>query len=208
MRFTPRKIAVCVVLGVVAVLLLLNRVSHHDGAGGSGAVDQSSTAASTAVDDGDIPIATNSLTAAPRSGSAPAAKPHSSATGAGDDGTDDTGPVLVQPTSRPDVQRAAADFVAAWLNTYGQSAQSWRQSLLPRVTAGLAADLADADPASVPAAATTGQVTVNQQESLVTADATVLRDDTKRAKLGVLSLTLLNEHGTWLVSQIDWTPVR
>jgi hypothetical protein len=199
MRLTPRQL-ILIAAGVFVALLLFNRAGHSGA--GSGAGDRPAAAASTTTDDGDVPITTSSLPAT--SSSSPAA-PRSSATGDGDDGTDDTGPVLVQPTARPDVQRAAVEFVAAWLNTYGQSAESWREGLLPRVTAGLAADLADADPASVPAAAITGQVTVHQQESLVTADATVLSNDTKRTKLGIVSLTMLNEHGTWLVSQIDWT---
>jgi hypothetical protein len=205
-RFTPRQILLT--LGVLAVLLLLvtNRLGHQ----GSAGIPQTATGGSSTTAAGDLPFTTDSSlpTAAP-SPSSPAAAPHTSSSAAGDnDGADDTAPVLVQPTSRPDVQQAAAEFTAAWLNTFGQSPEAWRQGLLPRVTAELAAELAGADPGSVPAGALAGKATVTQQESLVTADVDVLRDDTKHAKIGVLTLTMLKQHGTWMVSQIDWAPVR
>jgi hypothetical protein len=205
-----RKTLLITALAVAALLLIVNRFGHH-AAGTAGVVPQTAIA-SSAVDDGDVPFTTDTQPApAASSSTSPAGKPASSkpATNDGDDGADDdTAPVLVQPTTQADVKQAATEFVAAWLNTYGQTPQAWRQALLPRVTADLGTDLADADPGSVPAAAKAGPVTITSQGVLATADAVVLRDDATHTKLGVLHLTVVDEHGTHLISEIDWTPVR
>lgn len=204
-RLTPRQILLGLAVVVVLLVLIINRFGRNDPAG----IAQTTTGGGNATAAaGDLPFTTvSSLPTAEPSSSSPTAKPHTS-TAADNDGAAGDPPVLVQPTNRPDVQQAAAEFTAAWLNTFGQSREAWRQGLLPRVTAELAAELADADPGTVPAGALAGKATVTQQESLVTADVDVLRDDAKHAKIGVLTLTMLKQHNAWLASQIDWTPVR
>lgn len=203
-----RQLVLIGAFGAVILLLIANRIGRHDTAG-AGGVPQIVTTSTTAGA-GDVPVITASNpTASNPTATSPSRTPTNKATtpADGDDGADDTAPVLVQPTDRPDVKQAATQFAAAWLNTYGQSPASWRQALLTRVTTDLGTDLADADPASVPSGAAVGLVTVGQQESLLSADADVLRTDT-HAKLGVLRLTLVDQHGTWLISEIDWEPRR
>ncbi len=126
----------------------------------------------------------------------------------GDDGADDPAPVLVQPTSAPDAREVATAFTAAWLNTANRNAQTWRDGILPSVTSDLAVELAEADPASVPAGAKTTDVTVTRQGSLVGARAPIVTADAQRRPLGTLTLTLLRFGNAWRISEIDWEPVR
>lgn len=123
---------------------------------------------------------------------------------AGDDGSEDAPPVMVQPTRQPDVQESATQFAAAWLNAYGQSAQQWRDGLTPRMTADLVELMKNADPQSVPAGAKVGTVTATVQGSLMGADAQVVTDEAKPKTVGILRLTLLENDGRWLVTEIDW----
>ncbi len=125
----------------------------------------------------------------------------------GDDGTGDGVP-LVQPTTAPDAAEAATAFTAAWLNTANRSAATWRAGILDRVTDDLAAELADADPDTVPAAAKTGPVTLTKQGGLLGADAPIVTNEPDPQPVGTLKLTLLQRGGHWLISEIDWVPAR
>lgn len=201
-----RKPVIIAAVAAAAFFLLANRFGHggtsHDNPVVFG---PQQTITATTPDDGTVPF-----TAAPATssaGPAPGSKPSSSPPAGNDDG-DDGGddPVFAQPTTRPDVNQTAADFAAAWLNTYGQSADSWRENVIARVTDDVAADLAEADPHSVPRAAMTGNVTATRQGDLLGADVTVLTADTKRSKLGVLKLEIVEVDGRMLISSIDWEP--
>lgn len=127
---------------------------------------------------------------------------------AGDDGADDGSPILVQPTREPDAKEAATAFAAAWCNTYGRTAEAWRAGLLDKVTDDLAAGLVAADPKSVPAAAKAAAVTVTRQGSILDATAAIVTAEPKPRPIGTLILTMLETDGRWLVSEIDWRPVR
>lgn len=121
-----------------------------------------------------------------------------------DDGTDDGSSLIVKPTSAPDAQEAATAFAAAWLNTAGRTAEIWRKGIADRVTEDLNAQLAQADPDSVPAAAKTGQATVTTTGSLVTAQAPIVTYEVKPKPVGTLTLTMVKQGNRWLVSEIDW----
>lgn len=204
-NLTTRQRVLAVSVGVAALFVLVLRF-------GPG---QPTTSVPTRVDGG-AAVTTDVAVGGPPSGPGQQATPGRSAASSSTaphddehgDGTDDTAPVLVQPTSNPPVQEAATQFTAAWLNTYGQTAESWRASLTERVTDDLAADLAAADPGTVPAGAKTGPVDVTVQGSLYGADAPIVTNDAARKPLGTLHLTLVQRAGAWLVSEIDWEPRR
>jgi len=190
MKFTARQILIAVAVVAVAGMLLVSRFSG----GTSGVAIQAPAApgnsSTEASPDPSVP-------AAPSSGT-PTTDEH-------DDGADDDAPILVTPTTKPDVREAGIQFAAAWLNTYGQNPASWRAGLTPRVTPDLAEDLAYADPESVPAGGRVADpVTVTAEGALFNVDAPVVTADTKAQPLGILNLTLLNAGGKWLVSEIDW----
>jgi hypothetical protein len=126
---------------------------------------------------------------------------------AGDDGTDDA-PVMVEPTEQPDVQEAAAQFAAAWLNAYGQSAQQWRDGLTARMTDDLVTEMAMADPKTVPAGAKVGEVNTTVQGALLGADVTIVTDAAKPEPVGMLRLTLVEKDRSWLVTEIDWEAAK
>jgi hypothetical protein len=190
MKLRLRTLVLIVVLVVAAGFVVANRL------GGT-----STGGTATAVTDSTSP-------------SGPAAEPEAGHTAddghdhAGDDGTEDEPPVMVKPTEQPDVEEAAAQFAAAWLNAFGQSPQQWRDGLKPRMTDDLAVEMAEADPQSVPAAAKVGAVTATVQGSLNGADVKVVSDAAKPEEVGTLSLTLLDRGGRWLVSEIDWAAAK
>lgn len=128
----------------------------------------------------------------------------------GEDGPAVDPPAGPQPTTNPEVQEAATAFTAAWLNTYGQTAENWRRALYPRVTPDLVQDLTLADPASVPTAGRVVDegVVVTVEGSLLNADAPIISGVTRKP-IGSLRLTLVAAGGgKWLVSEIDWRPRR
>ncbi|WBB93090.1 hypothetical protein [Verrucosispora sp. WMMC514] len=118
----------------------------------------------------------------------------------GDDGAISTtttpSPVTRPGQPAPDV--VAARFAAAWLGRPGQTAEDWHDALRPLSTAGLTDQLVGADPASVPAEAVTGEVTLRPRgETFV--EATIPLDE------GQLRLELLAPDGRWLVDAVDWS---
>lgn len=177
----------------LAVLLIANRFA--------GSASDSELPSQPAV------TATGAGSTAPAGASAapsPTTKPTAATTDDGDDGAEGT-PILVEPTKKADVQEAGTQFAAAWLNTFGQSPENWRAGITSRATPDLAADLADADPASVPAGGrVAGTVGVTAEGSLYNVAAPVVTADNKKQPLGTLTLTMVNAGGKWLVSEIDW----
>ncbi len=189
------------VIGVgIAALLLSDRLSsHHPSTGGGVATRPGGTVVVVqSTTSSDTPTAASSPAAGT---SSPAAAP---ATGDGDDGVGSEPPTSAQPTSDPAVRDAVEGFTAAWLNTYKRTDKQWRDALLPLVTEDIAADLADADPASVPHAGRVGGVKLSVDGQLVVADVQVITTAAPDATLGALHLSVVHRGNDWLISEIDW----
>jgi hypothetical protein len=105
-------------------------------------------------------------------------------------------PPAVSPgAARPlDVARA---FAAAWLRHTGVSAAQWREGLLPHSTAALTGQLAEADPAGVPADRITGAPRLIPRGAEFV-EVTIPLD------AGRLLLRLISPEGRWLVDGVDW----
>lgn len=200
MKLTARQTMIVLLVAAAAVVLLVTRFTSREPSGVPIRVTTDTTDAAAASPTSE-PAAT-----APSSAAATAESPEPVATGDAEDGTDDA--PAIRPTTSPAAQEAATAFAAAWLNTYGRTPQTWRASITPRVTPDLAADLADADPGSVPAGGRVGPVNVNVDGSLLTADVDVVAAAGNPETLGALHLTLVTTRGAWLVSEIDWEPRR
>lgn len=199
MKITPRMLLLAVLALAAVVIIAINRFGGTSAPPGSTAGQQQSVdmpATSTTTAAGQAPAAGTSSTPAP---SQPVDE-H------GDGAEDDEPPVMITPTDRPDVKESATAFAAAWLNTFRASPDTWRAGLLDRVTGELGADLADADPASVPAGGRVGNpVKVTAQGALLNAEVPVVTaGTTKPQPIGTLLLTLVDTDGAWLVSEIDW----
>lgn len=104
------------------------------------------------------------------------------------------------PTTSPGTaqpEAVAYAFAAAWANHSGVSAKVWHDRLVPNVTKNLSEQLADTDPADVPASRVVGRPElVPVGEGLV--DAVVTVDS------GKLTLRLVAPDGRWLVDGVDW----
>lgn len=190
---TARKVLIGSFIAVVIGLVLANRLSGAD------------TSTVTTVAPPPVTAAASSSSAAPAP--APSAVDDH---GDGDDGVSSDPPATITPTDRPDVREAATSFTAAWLNTYNRTAEAWRATLTDRVTDDLAADLAYADPQTVPAGAKVGTpVQVTVEGSLFNAKAPVVEATPQAKPIGALHLTLVRAGATtWLISEIDWRAAR
>jgi hypothetical protein len=114
---------------------------------------------------------------------------------------DETATITAGPA---DPAEAALAFAASWLNTLGKTPQQWRASLTGRLTPALAAQLADADPATVPVGRAAGPVQVTSGgDQLVLAAVPVV--STAGAPIDTPTLTPTWASHRWLVSEIDWT---
>jgi hypothetical protein len=118
---------------------------------------------------------------------------------AGDDGL--TSP---RPPRSPAVSPGAAKplavaraFAAAWLRHRNVRADEWREGLLPHSTEALTEQLAESDPAGVPADRITGEPQLIPGGAEF-ADVAVPLDS------GRLILRLIAPDGRWLVDGVDW----
>ena len=94
-------------------------------------------------------------------------------------------------------EAVAYAFAGAWVDHKGVSAKTWRDRLVPNATKELSDELADTDPADVPADRVNGRPSlVPVGDGLI--DAVVQTDS------GKLTLRLVAPEGRWLVSGIDW----
>jgi hypothetical protein len=105
-----------------------------------------------------------------------------------------------QPSTSPGTaqpEAVAYAFAAAWADHTGVSAKAWHDRLVPNATTSLSDQLADTDPADVPASRVVGRPKlVPVGEGLV--DAVVTVDS------GKLTLRLIAPEGRWLVDGVDW----
>lgn len=124
----------------------------------------------------------------------------------GDDGVGDPAPATA--TIDPAAKEAATAFTAAWLNTYNVNPEQWRAGVIPRVTADVADDLADADPETVPDGGRVGTVKMSLDSQLTVADVTVIAAAGPAATLGTVHLSVVKQDGTWLISEIDWAAAK
>jgi hypothetical protein len=120
-----------------------------------------------------------------------------------DDGLDEPSGPPPGPSTSPGAagpETVAVDFAKAWLNHTGISAANWHAALSRYATRTLADQLADTDPAGVPASRITGKPNVvNHTESLV--DVAIPLD------AGTVSLRVVATDGRWLVDGVDyWGP--
>src|SRR5262245_48234249 len=118
---------------------------------------------------------------------------------AGDDGEFSAPPTpkpIISPgTAAPD--RVANAFAAAWLDHRGVTSAHWLDRLKPHATQRLMDELTGVDPEGVPAARTTGPVTmVTRSEQLI--EAAIPVDS------GTLRLRLVATDGRWFVDGVDW----
>jgi hypothetical protein len=104
-------------------------------------------------------------------------------------------PTTSPGTAKPDA--VAYAFAAAWADHVGVSAKKWHDRLMPNATKSLSDQLADTDPADVPASRVVGRPElVPVGDGLV--DAVVTVDS------GKLTLRLIAPDGRWLVDGVDW----
>jgi len=199
----PRKARNVILIAVILIGLVAVIANKVGGTSRGTAAATSGRTGATGFTDGQVPFDPNATT-----DSSSPAPTGSKTTSSGDDGTDDTPPVLVQPTTQPGVKETASAFAAAWLNTFGKNAETWRYGLNAYLTADEATALANADPESVPAGCRVGTVTVTQQGDLHGADVQVVTDETTPKAQGTLTLTMVQRNGSWLVSEIDWKAQR
>jgi hypothetical protein len=102
-----------------------------------------------------------------------------------------TSPGTAQP------EAVAYTFASAWVNHENVSAKAWHDKLVPNATKDLTEQLADTDPADVPASRVIGRPElIPVGEGLV--DAVVQVDS------GRLTLRLVAPEGRWLVDGVDW----
>jgi hypothetical protein len=104
------------------------------------------------------------------------------------------------PTTSPGTaqpEAVAYTFASAWVNHENVSAKSWHDKLVPNATKDLSEQLADTDPADVPASRVIGRPElIPVGEGLV--DAVVQVDS------GRVTLRLVAPDGRWLVDGVDW----
>jgi hypothetical protein len=94
-------------------------------------------------------------------------------------------------------EQVAYAFAAAWADHENVTAEAWHDRLVPNATKDLSDQLADTDPADVPASRVVGRPQlVPVGEGLVNA---VIKVDS-----GKLTLRLVAPEGQWLVDGIDW----
>jgi hypothetical protein len=107
-------------------------------------------------------------------------------------------PPSVQPGSRSP-QSVAKSFALAWLHHDGVSPATWLRDVTAYSTASLAAQLAETDPANVPANRVTKDLTVVDN----TSDNCVVNVPMDTGTLALTMTTSTNGH--WLVDAVDWT---
>ncbi|MCA2215868.1 hypothetical protein [Jidongwangia harbinensis] len=131
--------------------------------------------------------------------SAPSAAPALSVNPDDEDSVISPGPPP-SPTTSPGTaqpEAVAYAFASAWVNHQDVSAKAWHDKLVPNATKDLSDQLADTDPADVPASRVIGRPElIPVGEGLV--DATVTVDS------GKLTLRLIAPDGRWLVDGVDW----
>lgn len=122
---------------------------------------------------------------------------------------EDDGANIPPPSGPADVIREAGTvFAARWLNT-ARTAGQWRAGMAELVTPELAAALADAEPETVPVGWIGSPVTVTvAADGLADVAVPVVGglDEANPVRQGVVTLTLVERGGRWLVSEIDWSP--
>jgi hypothetical protein len=102
-----------------------------------------------------------------------------------------TSPGTAQP------EAVAYTFASAWVNHKNVTAKAWHDRLVPNATKSLSDELADTDPADVPASRVTGR-----PELVPVGDGLV--DAVVKVDSGRLTLRLVAPDGKWLVDGIDW----
>lgn len=91
----------------------------------------------------------------------------------------------------------ATEFVQAWLNHTGVTAEQWRAGFARYATSALRNKLKDTDPAGVPAQRITGQAVVQDQ-------AARFMEVSLPVDSGTVLLRLISTDGRWLVDGVDW----
>lgn len=166
-RIGPRYAIVLGIVVAVAIVLVIARVGSRP----TGSLVQNG------ADNGLVP----SASAVPDDGapSVPAPQPPSTSPGT------------------PTPQALATVFAAAWVHTAGVTAAGWRTSLRALSTDRLDAELANANPQTVPAYRVTGTPSLTDR-------ATSFVQASIPTDAGTLVLSLLATHGRWQVDAIDW----
>lgn len=125
--------------------------------------------------------------------------PQYTATGPPDDGgsgLQSPEPPITSPGEAPP-QVVATSFAEAWLHHTGVTASAWHRAIAKYSTKALSVQLADTDPASVPADHIAGVLTLTHV-SAAYVEVSIPTDS------GTLVLALQADRGQWLVSSVDW----
>ena len=198
-KINPRVLALAVIIAVVGLLAIADLTNRHSSS------SSSSSGSGTAIA---VPQSAASTDPSAAAAAAPATSSPASAATTADDGAGDAPATTVTATVDPAATEAATAFGAAWLNTYKRTAQQWQQGLTPRVTKDLAADLAGADPVTVPAGGRVGTVKMSLDAQVTVADVQVIAAAGPATTLGVLHLSLVHRSAGWRISEIDWTAAK
>lgn len=175
-----RLIFAALALAAIVVLLF---VSHRGSNQPGGAINQP------------VPAATSVAVTSPT----PAEEDH-------DDGA-------VDPSDRPaviaagptDPKEAAIQVVVKLLNTIGRSDEQWRAGLRPYVSDALFAELADADPTSVPAGRVDdGRVkAASAGDELVQVSVPVVGSGDSPRPVATIRVTLSGTSHRWVATELD-----
>jgi hypothetical protein len=104
------------------------------------------------------------------------------------------------PTTSPGTaqpEAVAYTFASAWVNHENVSAKAWHDKLVPNATKDLSDQLADTDPADVPASRVIGR------PELIPVGAGLV-DAVVQVDSGKVTLRLVAPDGRWLVDGVDW----
>jgi hypothetical protein len=199
-RLTARQIGITAVIAAVAALALAGALTRHNST--AGAVPRVTEPWSCCWNSASPPPPASAAT----SNTGPVAASTSTPVDTGDDGEAGPAPSPTGPAGG-DVQaaqEATIEFLARYLNTQGQTPEQWRSSWNDQVTAQLAQLLADADMTRVPVgrvgqvkdatALGTGQVVVT---------VPVVANSDANTTITTLKVTVVQDGGRWLASQID-----
>ncbi|GGM52987.1 hypothetical protein ACFFX1_55165 [Dactylosporangium sucinum] len=123
-----------------------------------------------------------------------------------DDGAVDTSDAPAVITTGPvDPREASIQVVVKLLNTTGRTADQWRAGLRPYVSDGLFAQLADADPETVPVGrADSSRVAVaTAGDQLVVAAVPVVDPASPTRTVATIRVTLSGASHRWLATELD-----
>jgi len=182
---TRQRVSLGLIVLVVLIVAVAKLLPHKD----PDSLGQSTTPTTTSVP---TTAATEATGTDPLSSSVPDDQP--TPTPSAPILTSPVPPVTAKGSDKPQV--VALSFTHAWLDT-SVGAAAWLHALTKYSTPALTTQLANADPANVPASRTAGAATI-------VADTATGCDVHVPTDTGTLILSMQRVSGTWLVDDVDW----